>query len=359
MNKMTADIAKRVSFNGFQVHLLVGTVGADFFLKYLDQNQLPYSLVSQRVLSKNKPALARYILFFFSDIFNLFRVINEMKPDLVYCNGSQQIKSVIAASFARKKVIWHMHDTHQPYLLLLVFKLIRFLCRVKWFVASCERTIVFYGLDAYNSHVSRPPVDTSYFRSSQLAPILYSGDSFRVLTIANVNTDKGLDTLIRVAAEINKSYPFFIFTIAGMGAENTNRIYIQLRQLMESLGVSNVAFVGQISDIRSMLSESDLYLCTSKNESGPISVFEALAMEVSVVSTDVGDLNKLFAAYNYGPVFPVDDHIALSQELKKILDEPQIMKFKSAAGRKLAEQELDISICANAQIRFYARVLST
>ena len=359
MNKTIADVAERVAISGFKVHLLVGMAASDFFVQYLDRNHLPYKLVSQRVLSKKKSALARYLFFFFSDVVTLFRAIKEINPDLVYCNGSQQIKGVIAATLAHKKVIWHMHDTYQPLPLLLVFKLVRFLCRVKWFLASCERTISFYGLDARYSHISRPCIDTSYFHDPSSTYISNSGNTVKVLTISNVNTDKGLDTLIRVAAEINKSDRFFTFTIAGLGAEDTNSTYVQLRQLMESTGVRNVNFVGQKADIRSMLSKTDLYLCSSRNEGGPTSVFEALAMQVPVVSTDVGDLKKLFTKYNYGPVFPVNDHVALSKELERIVDEPLTLKFRGKAGRKLAEQEADIAICVDFQIRFYARVLST
>ncbi len=358
MNKMTADIANRVALEGFDIRLLVGLENSEFFVRYLNRNQVPYRLVSQHVLSKKISALARYILFFVADIAALLRAIKEAKPDLVYCNGSQQIKGVIAATLARTEVIWHMHDTYQPLPLLLVFKSIKFLCRVKWFVASSHRTLLFYDLDVMHTLISRPPIDTSYFQASDLTPVSNFGRKIRVLTISNVNTDKGLDTLVRVAAEINKSGRLFIFTVVGLGTVDTNSTYVRLCQLMKSADVRNVDFVGQKADIRSMLSETDLYLCVSRNESGPISVFEALAMQVPVVSTDVGDLKELFVKYNYGSVFAVNDPMALSCELNEIVNKPSILESRRAAGRKLAEQELDIAICVDHQIRFYERVLS-
>jgi glycosyltransferase involved in cell wall biosynthesis len=358
MNKMTADIAKNVSAEGFQVHLLVGKADSKFFSEYLDRNQIPYHLINQQVLSKKIVSFLRYILLFLSDIVVLFRAIKKSEPDVVYCNGSQQIKGVIAATLAGKKVIWHMHDTYQPLPLLFAFHLIRFFCQVKWFVASCERTVAFYNLDKHTTLISRPPIDTSYFRSVRPSLVFDPENTVRVLTISNVNTDKGLDTLIRVAAELNKSGRSFIFTIVGLGNEDTNTTYLSINRLMESLDVKTVNFIGQKADIRSMLSETDLYLCTSRNESGPISVFEALSMGVPVISTDVGDLDKLFNKYQYGSVFPVDDHLALSRELITIAFEPRLLKSRIALGRELAEKELDISICVANQIRFYARVLS-
>ena len=355
---MTADIASGVALNGFQVHLLVGITGSDFFIHYLDGNNIPYSLVPQQILSKKLSTIIRYLLSFISDIVVIVRAIKKIRPDLIYCNGSQQIKGVIAATLTGRKVIWHMHDTYQPLPILFVFRLIRFLCRVKWFVASSERTIAFYGLNIKNTLISRPPIDTSHFKHSPPTPILTPERPVKVLTIANVNSDKGLDTLIRVAAEINKIGGIFTFTIVGLGAEHRNRTYLRLLQLVELLGVGNVKFVGQKSHIYSILSDVDFYLCTSRNESGPISVFEALAMRVPVISTDVGDLSHLFSRYNYGKVLAVGDHIGIANELVNHTTNRELLQHKATTGRIIAERELDISICTTKQVDFYHRVSS-
>lgn len=357
MNKMTADIADKLSAKDFQAHLLVGIFGSDFFVEYLINKKTPYTLISQSVLSKKKVALFRYAHTAIPDIVTLFKSIKKLNPDAVYCNGSQQIKGIIAATLAGKKVIWHMHDTHQPRPLLLLFKIVKFLFQVRWFVASCKRTIDFYGLDVGYTHICRPPVDTTHFRPAK-EMTFDSSKPIRVLTISNVNTDKGIETLVKIAAELNTRAYRFIFTVVGLGADPTNSTYNEVSRLMESLGVSNVEFVGQKADIRSILSKADLYLCTSRNESGPISVFEALAMQVPVISTDVGDLGLLFAKYGYGPVFQVGDYMALADELFNLVDQPDKLRLRALAGRKLAERELDINICIAGQIRFYERVFS-
>ena len=355
---MTTDIANRVAGKGFQVHMLVGKENSSFFVHYLDRSLIAYTLISQSVLSKKIPDLIRYALTFVPDIISLFRIIRKLDPDAVYCNGSQQIKGIIASALARKKVIWHMHDTYQPLPILILFKIVRKLCRVQWFVASCKRTSDFYGLDVHYTHVSRPPIDTNFFLKKDR--VLFNPDKpINVLTISNVNTDKGIDTIIKIAAQLNKTSHQFRFTVVGLGNDNTNNTYKDVCELMKALDVSNVEFVGQKSDIRSLLSEADLYLCTSRNESGPISVFEALAMQVPVVSTNVGDLGILFSKYKYGPVFPVHDHVALASELDSIVTQPENLHIRALTGRKIAEQELDITICVAGQTEFYKRVLST
>lgn len=82
-------------------------------------------------------------------------------------------------------------------------------------------------------------------------------------------------------------------------------------------------------------------------------------MQVPVVSTNVGDLGILFSNYKYGPVFLVHDHVALASELDSIVTQPENLHIRALTGRKIAEQELDITICVAGQTEFYKRVLST
>jgi glycosyltransferase involved in cell wall biosynthesis len=358
MNKMIADVSKGIIEKGYYAHIILGNAHSDFYIQYLHQSKVPYTTATLSVLSKRPVAIVRYVFTFLSDIFTLVKCIRKANPDLVYCNGSQQIKGVIAATLTNRTVIWHMHDTYQPRALLTLFHIVRKLCHVKWFVASCQRSVEFYGLDVSHTLISRPPIDTVFFTNSY-TNIHVSGKSpVRILTIANVNTDKGIDTLIRVASQLATQGRSFVFTVVGLGADEGNATYKQAQELIHSLGVDTLNFVGQKNDIRSLLNESDIYLCTSRNESGPISVFEALSMGVPVVSTAVGDLPSLFAKYCYGATCPVGDHQALAGEILHVADNSEEMRQRAEIGRIIAEKELDITICVAGQRSFYSQVFA-
>lgn len=360
MNKMIADVAYHISGVSYHAHLLVGKTENEFFINYLQQKDISFTTVPQRVLSKNIYALFRYFIAFIPDVIRLLRQINHLNPDLVYCNGSQQIKGVLAAFFLRKKIVWHMHDTYQPKALVVLFKFIKWLGRVNWFFVSSHRTIRFYGLDPSYCHITRPPIDTTFFKCGDNSKSLPVGSDIRILTISNVNSDKGLDVLVRTAAILNTNFPGLSFIVVGLvSSTGSESIYAKVLELAEDLQVRNIDFVGQKIDVRSMLLEADLYLCTSNNESGPISVFEALAMQVPVVSTDVGDLGDLFAQYRYGAVQPVGNEDALAEEVLAHLHDPGLITHKAAIGRRIAEQELDISICVARQIEAYEQIFAT
>lgn len=61
-----------------------------------------------------------------------------------------------------------------------------------------------------------------------------------------------------------------------------------------------VSLPGHQSDVASHLSEADLYLCTSLREAAPLSVREAMAMGLPVISTPAGDVPELIEASGAG-----------------------------------------------------------
>ena len=53
-------------------------------------------------------------------------------------------------------------------------------------------------------------------------------------------------------------------------------------------------------NIKKKLISSDIYICTSRNESSPVAIWEAMSCYLPIISTDVGDLENLNKKYNFG-----------------------------------------------------------
>ena len=92
-------------------------------------------------------------------------------------------------------------------------------------------------------------------------------------------------------------------------------IYKSLIDLCERLSVNNISFINGRNDIRPLLKRFNVYICSSKAESSPISVWEAMSMSKPIVSTDVGDVSK-YVKNNYNG-FIISDH----KELGLIIDQ--------------------------------------
>jgi glycosyltransferase involved in cell wall biosynthesis len=359
MNKMIIDLcAEFQRSNVVSPHLIIGLAHSEVLEKYLSQKKIPYTRVPLGVLSKNIPALLRYSLTFIPDLIRLLILIQKIKPDLVYCNGSQQIKGVLAAATLGNKVLWHMHDTNQPRVLVRLFHWVAGLAKVDRYVSSSERTSRFYRLPQKRTLVSLPQLNLTDFTHFNGRKPDFPKKEYLVTTIANINPDKGIDTLLRTAAEVRKARQDVRFRVIGLRPESQKTYWTGLTKLMDELSVQHVEFLGQRTDVYDLLNESDLYLCTSNNESGPLAVFEALAVGLPVVTTDVGDLSRLFATHGYGKVHPVGGYQSLAEEILELLSaSPKCLTQKVAAGKTLVSREAEVAGSAGRHVAFYTKII--
>ena len=82
--------------------------------------------------------------------------------------------------------------------------------------------------------------------------------------------------------------------------ENQRPHYEKLQALAAALHVENLLFLGARQDVPALMRHADIFVCTSKHESGPTVVCEALSMTKPVLSTDVGDVRELFEEHRVG-----------------------------------------------------------
>lgn len=357
MSKMIFDIAKQIDSSENRVRIIVAEENSLPLLSIYKNSGLEINSVPIHFLSKKISELIKFIIFFIPDLIHIARQITRFDPQLVYCNGAQNIKGAIIARLMGKRVVWHMHDTYQPKPVLFLFRAVKLLFRIKYFVASSKRTIDFYKLPIRSTLLSRPPVDTEYFTPPQITS-KNNENKYRIITVANINPDKGIDVLIETALKVNKARNDVQFNIIGLIPTTQNALFSKLTTLIRELNIQNISFLGQRNDIKDILASSDLYLCTSNNESGPIALFEAMAMCLPVVTTDVGDLREILAINNSGKVHPIKDSASLANEIVYLLGNPEIRHTLAQRGRQTAEEYLDIHHSKSRHLEFYTKIIN-
>ncbi|MBA4147185.1 MAG: glycosyltransferase family 4 protein [Verrucomicrobia bacterium] len=106
-----------------------------------------------------------------------------------------------------------------------------------------------------------------------------------------------------------------------------------------------VTFVGGIrkDEVPNWLARADIFLNTSTIDNTPVSVLEALACGLCVISTEVGGIPFLLKKEHDALLVPVGDADAMSSAVCRILDEPGLAEKLSGNARSKAE-ELDWSV---------------
>jgi glycosyltransferase involved in cell wall biosynthesis len=130
---------------------------------------------------------------------------------------------------------------------------------------------------------------------------------------------------IRVLARLAVEFPEVRLTM--IGPDKRDGSLDQTRRVAAGLGVlDRVDWTGGVpkADVPSRLGAGDLFLNTSNVDNTPVSVLEAMACGMCVVSTDVGGVPFLLQHEVDSLLVPPNDSRAMAGAVRRILTEPDL-----------------------------------
>lgn len=136
-----------------------------------------------------------------------------------------------------------------------------------------------------------------------------------LISMGDLIQRKNYDTAIRAIAEAND--PSLQYFICGKGPEEAN-----LKALAESLGVTEqIHFLGFRSDIKELLTASDVFLFTTKQEGLPRSMMEAMASGLPCVASRIRGNTDLIDGAEGGFLCETTDVSAYAEKLKLLAND--------------------------------------
>lgn len=194
--------------------------------------------------------------------------------------------------------------------------------------AFLQRVFASHGMDA---RIIPNIIDLSRFTA---VPVRDFGDSPHLLVARNLEPIYDVATAVRTFARVRLHFRGARLTVAGAGPELT-----RLRELVASLGLADaVDFVGRIDNaaMPALYSRADCVLNTSRVDNMPISVLEAFASGVVLVSTAAGGIPDMVADGVSGLLAPVGDDEALAAAVCRVLGDPALAARMRESGRATA-----------------------
>jgi len=143
----------------------------------------------------------------------------------------------------------------------------------------------------------------------------------------------------RVAALVRQQFPGVQLAMAG--TDKNDGSWRATRRVARQLGVfDSVQWLGGVpkAQVPTVLDSGDIFLNTTNFDNTPVSVLEALASGLCVVSTNVGGLPHLLTNEVNALLVPAEDAEAMARAVSRILTEPGLAERLSADGRQLAER---------------------
>ena len=142
----------------------------------------------------------------------------------------------------------------------------------------------------------------------------------------------------RVLAELKSDYPDVSLTM--IGPDKGDGSLGRTRECARRFGVEDrIRFAGGVpkSSVGEHLAQGDVFLNTTNVDNTPVSVLEALACGLGIVSTNVGGMPDLIADGEDGLLVPPDDAAAMAAAVRRLLEEPGLAARLSRNGHRKAE----------------------
>jgi len=141
---------------------------------------------------------------------------------------------------------------------------------------------------------------------------------------------------IRVLHLLADKYPQAALCMVGPDKDGSMN---SCRQLAQELGIADrVQFTGRLTKREwiELSSDYDLFINTTNFDNTPVSVIEAMALGLPVVSTNVGGMPFLLEDKKDALLVPANDVSAMVTKIQQLVENLTLVSQLSSAGRKKA-----------------------
>lgn len=193
------------------------------------------------------------------------------------------------------------------------------------------------------------------------SPEKINSSILRIITVGRLTEKKGIEYSIRAIAELNKKYNNLEYLIIGEG---------ELRPYLESvitkLDLQNVKLCGAMprNKAASLIAASDIFILTSvTSEDGdkegiPVSIMEAMALSLPVISTNHSGIPELVENNLSGFLVPERNISQIVQKIEVLITKPELRKQFGLEGRKIIENKFNLRTI-NQRLALFLETLTT
>jgi len=316
----------------FESTLVCGQIGAH-------EGDMAYLVQERGITPVYVPELGRELspLRDLLTLFKLWRLMRRLRPDVVHTHTAKAgFVGRIAAWLARVPVrvhTFHGHVLHGYFgpaktrvflwlerlsarlsdRLITISPALRDELAERYGVAPAAKfSVVPLGLEL--DGLAQSARHAGAFRAEYNLP----EDAPLIGIVGRIVPIKNHTLFLAMAARVRRARPAAHFVIVGDGEGRA-----AVEDQVDALGLRDaVTFTGWQRDLAPIYSDLDVLVISSDNEGTPVSIIEALAAGVPVVSTAVGGVPDLLRQGEFGRLAPANDPDALAGAVLAALDDP-------------------------------------
>lgn len=339
---------------GYEIHIIAPDLSSfsEEYQKLLSLGYKIYNIPMQRTGTNPAADL--------STLFALYKLIHKIKPD---CVLSYTIKPVIygslAARFAKvpKRFAlitglgYAFQNVDKDSTRSIFQKLVHGLYQQalshcsKTFFQNPDDLALFRELKLLQSNIPAVVVSGSGVNVSDfdVMPLPLNGQNqvtISFLLIARLLGDKGVREYAEAAAIIKKNHPDIQFNLVGWIDDNPAAI--TQSELDTWINTGTLKYWGKLSDVRSAIAASSVYVLPSYREGTPRTVLEAMAMGRAVITTDAPGCRETVIDGDNGFLVEVKSIPDLVVAMQKFIEQPELAIQMGKRSREIALNKYDV-----------------
>jgi glycosyltransferase involved in cell wall biosynthesis len=237
------------------------------------------------------------------------------------------VPAILAARISTRRVVLVYHSGEAEDHLARWGRLVHpWLRKVDAIVVPSTFLQEIFRRHGYETLVIRNVVDTSRFRFRALETVRP-----RLLSTRNLEPHYRVDDTLRAFSIVKARYPEATLTVAGCGSEEA-----RLRRLAESLGPDGIRFLGKVDpwDVPDLCRDADIFVNASVVDNQPVSVLEAFAAGLPVVTTPTGAIPSMVRNGETGILVPPRDPHSLASAITSLVESPERARRLASRARE-------------------------
>lgn len=283
---------------------------------------------------------------------DLYKILRDEQVDIIQAHLIKPyILSGLMNMVLKKKLIFNYnglfltsvyHNPLERYILQILHFLITFFRSVQIAIVpsqNCKRlleseTKIFPRVEVYYNGFN-PSIEHAIDKTiiDELQEL--KNEYFIVGVVARIEIQKRIDYALNVLKELKRLKKKVFFVFFGDGPLEKEVI-----QLSNELGVMDcLKFFGYVESAKDYIKYFDTLLFTSDWEGFPLTIWEAMAAGIPIISTDVGGIKEILEKEKCGLIYPKGDSDKAIKSIIELMNNNNYGKKLGENGKKAIEMK--------------------
>jgi glycosyltransferase involved in cell wall biosynthesis len=206
-----------------------------------------------------------------------------------------------------------------------------------------ESLVNDYGIAPEKIEIMPPGINLQQWGRKTIE-VKRKNEKIKILFVGGEFLRKGGDILFKVACREefqNCEFHFVTRDFKGQPMPNTF-FYDKIEANSDSL--------------KALYSNADIFVLPTRADFSPNAIFEAMAFELPIITTNVGSLSETIHDNENGFFIPINDEQALADRLLKLINDQTLRLRLGRAGRNLIEKNYNLENNADRIVNHLIRV---